>query len=70
MSSSCFLCASGHGLDLGQKIAKLGVVDFHAIIQVEAYTSVRVVAQFLVEGLKFRLLFEEFVLFLFQPFAM
>ena len=48
---------TGDRLPLGQKVAKLPVVDLDAIIEVQGDLLVRVVAELLIEARQFRLFF-------------
>jgi len=48
-----FPLCPGNGLDLGQKLPELAIVDLHTIIQVETDTAVGIVAELLIKGLQF-----------------
>ena len=63
-------CVPRDGLDLGQQIAELAVVDLHAVVEIQADTLVGIVAELLVEGLQFGLLLAELVPLLGQPLAL
>lgn len=41
---------AGDGLNLGQQIAELAIVDLHAVVEVEGDALVGMVAQLLVEA--------------------
>jgi hypothetical protein len=65
-SSSRFFHAARDRLHVGQYVSELAVVDLHPVVKIEADPLVGIVAQLLVEGAEFGLLFHQSVSFLLQ----
>src|SRR5262249_13231625 len=65
---SWFFCAARDSLHVGQQVSELAVVDFAPVVKIEADPLVGIVAQLLVEGTEFGLLFHKSVPFLLQLF--